>query len=180
MSQTSERLPDLSEAYPLTADQIDAYQRDGHLLLRGVCSPNEVAAYRPILTETVHKNNPHTRKLEERDTYGKAFIQVGNLWTREEKARPYVLARRFAHIAAQLMQAGDATFHAGWTLHSAPGNSSDTDREVMTVIYYANGTYIMNPPDNPSRWNDLKHCHPGVQPGEPAVSELNPLLYQVE
>ncbi len=75
------------------------------------------------------------------------------------------------------MQAGDATFHAGWTLHSAPGNASQIDREVMTVIYFADGVKTFAP-DNPHRADDLATWLPGVQPGEPAASPLNPLVYQ--
>ena len=61
------------------------------------------------------------------------------------------------------MQAGDATFHAGWTLHSAPGNAGSTTREVMTIIYFADGTRALTP-DNPNRQNDLDHWLPGRPP----------------
>jgi ectoine hydroxylase-related dioxygenase (phytanoyl-CoA dioxygenase family) len=275
MSQDTQSLPDLSAEYPLTEEQRAAYQRDGHILLRGVCSPEEVAAYRPVLTGTVARHNRETRKLEDRDTYGKAFLQIGNLWRKDEAARGFVFARRFARIAAELMEvdgvrlyhdqalykeaggghtpwhqdqyywpldtnntitmwmplvdvsvdmgpvtfasgshkegflghiaisddseayfdrfvkergypvvcqgmrAGDATFHSGWTLHSAPGNASRTDREVMTIIYYPDGIRTIHP-DNENRWADFRAFYPGMSPGELAVSEMTPLLYQRE
>ena len=65
-------------------------------------------------------------------------------------------------IFQEPMQAGDATVHARWTLHSAPDNSSDTDREVMTVLYYTDRTYIINPPDNPA--------HSGIAQGSPQAA----------
>ena len=40
------------------------------------------------------------------------------------------------------MKAGDATFHAGWTLHGAKPNPTPNMREVMTVIYYPDGAII--------------------------------------
>ena len=40
------------------------------------------------------------------------------------------------------LRAGDATFHSGWTVHSAGRNPSDTLRTVMTVIYYADGARV--------------------------------------
>jgi hypothetical protein len=49
-------------------------------------------------------------------------------------------------------------------------------REVMTVIYFADGTRV-GPADNANRKNDLADWLPGCQPGGPAASELNPLLY---
>ncbi|MEK6649518.1 MAG: phytanoyl-CoA dioxygenase family protein [Bacteroidota bacterium] len=74
------------------------------------------------------------------------------------------------------LNAGDATFHDGWTLHSAHRNASDRRREVMTVIYYADGTRLLEP-DNEHRKTDMEVFHPGQKPGELAASELNPLLY---
>ena len=73
--------------------------------------------------------------------------------------------------------AGDATFHYGWTLHGAPGNSSTRTREVMTVIWYPDGT-LVGPLDNASRQRDRDRWLPGLHPGDPAASELNPLVYQ--
>jgi ectoine hydroxylase-related dioxygenase (phytanoyl-CoA dioxygenase family) len=43
------------------------------------------------------------------------------------------------------MAAGDATFHAGWMLHRARANTSETLREVMTVIYVADGVRVAGP-----------------------------------
>ncbi|MCU0454573.1 MAG: phytanoyl-CoA dioxygenase family protein [Bacteroidetes bacterium] len=74
------------------------------------------------------------------------------------------------------LNAGDATFHAGWTLHSAHKNTSDRRREVMTVIYYADGARVVAP-DNEHRKVDLDVFIPGRKPGEPADTDLNPLLY---
>jgi ectoine hydroxylase-related dioxygenase (phytanoyl-CoA dioxygenase family) len=75
------------------------------------------------------------------------------------------------------LQAGDATFHSGWTIHSAHGNSSTQRREVITIIYYADGTRILEP-DNEHRKVDMEVFHPGQKPGELAASELNPLVYK--
>ena len=55
----------------------------------------------------------------------------------EEKSYPIV--------RASSMKAGDATFHAGWTLHNAPGNNSSKTREVMTIIFVADGAKISEP-----------------------------------
>jgi hypothetical protein len=74
------------------------------------------------------------------------------------------------------MAAGDATFHSGWTLHSAPGNHSDTMREVMTVIYFPDGTRVLEP-DNGNRAADLRAWLPGCKPGDLAASYLTPVIY---
>lgn len=267
-------LPTLDEPYALRPEQIEAYQRDGHIYLQGVASGEEAAAYERVLSELVQRRNKETRPLSERDTYGKAFIQIGNLWELSEEAARFTLAKRFARIAAELMgvdgvriyhdqalykepggghtpwhqdqiywpldtehtvtlwmplvpipeevgsmvfasgshrkglidkvvisdeshrtlaqyiegmgfektsygamRAGDATFHAGWTLHSAPGNPTEQMRKVMTIIYVADGVPVAEPDTN-ARRNDLARWLPGLRAGDIAASPLNPLVYR--
>jgi hypothetical protein len=74
------------------------------------------------------------------------------------------------------MPAGDATFHAGWTLHHAMGNPTQHTRAVMTVIYVADGARLIEP-DSPEREADLRELFPGLRPGDPASSELHTLVY---
>ena len=73
------------------------------------------------------------------------------------------------------MAAGDATFHTGWTLHRASPNVTGKVREVMTIIYYADGTRISA--IHAGNEADLKRWLPGLQAGNLAASPLNPLLY---
>ncbi len=42
--------------------------------------------------------------MEERDTYHRAFIQVTNLWEKDERARRLTFSRRLAGIAAALLE----------------------------------------------------------------------------
>ena len=74
------------------------------------------------------------------------------------------------------LSAGDATFHAGWTLHGAPPNYSDKLRAAMTIIYFEDGATAIEP-DNDNRKADLEHWLPGIKPGELAASEINPILF---
>ncbi|HZY82587.1 MAG TPA: phytanoyl-CoA dioxygenase family protein [Cyclobacteriaceae bacterium] len=265
-------LPDLSSEYPLSEQQIDAYQTNGHIFLRGLASSTEVSFYREAILAAVEKLNTEKRKLEDRDTYGKAFLQIYNLWRQNEILRTFVLAKRFAHVAAKLMgvqkvrlyhdqalfkepgggptpwhqdqyywpldtnntitmwmplidlnetmgimrfasktqtlgyvtaeaisdkseeffsnfirennfkiegtqeaKAGDATFHAGWTLHHAPANQSKVMREVMTIIYFPDKTKVLKP-DHHNRELDHSTWLMSIPPGEYAASELNPLI----
>ncbi len=87
-----------------------------------------------------------------------------------------VIREKQLPVESYELMAGDATFHSGRTLHSAHPNLSNRRREVITVIYYSDGTRIMEP-DNEHRKVDLGVFHPGQIPGELAASELNPLLY---
>ncbi len=73
------------------------------------------------------------------------------------------------------LRAGDATFHAGWTLHSAGANPTGTMREVITVIYYADGARVAEP--TPRQQFDLQLWLNGLAPGDLAAGERHPLLY---
>jgi ectoine hydroxylase-related dioxygenase (phytanoyl-CoA dioxygenase family) len=265
------QLPLLNDRYDLAPEAVATFQNNGHVLLRGVAKPEEVAAFRPVVASAVSRFNRESRPLEERDTYGKAFIQGMNLWREDDDVRRFVLAARFAGVAADLlgtesvriyhdqalvkepggghtpwhqdavywpidgtrcvtmwmplvditpemgvmtfvnrsntgalgdaaisddseahfdslvsrtaaklsipvsMSAGDATFHGGWTLHKAGANVSAITREVMTVIYFASDLTVQTPINEPQR-RDLACWLPGLVPGDPAASELNPIV----
>src|SRR5438309_1104627 len=94
-------LPALGGAHALTDAERDAFSRDGHVVLRGVATSDEVGAYRSAIRDGVARYNTETRPIEERDTYGKAFLQVPNLWRHDQAVARFVLAPRFASLAAQ-------------------------------------------------------------------------------
>lgn len=264
--------PDLSSEYPLTQQQVDAFQANGHIFLKELASAQEISFYREAILDGVKKLNTERRKLEDRDTYGKAFLQIYNLWRQNEILKTFVLSKRFAHVAAKLMgvdkvrlyhdqalfkepgggptpwhqdqyywpldtnntitmwmplvnltedmgimrfasethklgyitaeaisdaseqffsnfvkqnnfkiegtqtaNAGDATFHSGWTLHNAPANKSGIMREVMTIIYFPDKTRVLEP-DHDNRKADHATWLMSIPPGEYAASELNPLI----
>ncbi len=264
---------DLQNTYPVTEEQTESFQTKGYVLLREVAVPEEIAHFQPVISRACKIHNPETRRLEERDTYGKAFLQTMNLWRVDEEVKKFVFARRFARIAADLldvekvrlyhdqalfkeplggytpwhqdqyywcldtnktitmwmplvditkemgmltfaggsnlagyvesreisdytedlfekyvaekgfpiempefMKAGDATFHSGLTIHSAPANrSAEKTREVMTIIYFADGVKVSKP-INEHQEADRVAWLESLEPGELAASALNPVL----
>lgn len=79
-------------------------------------------------------------------------------------------------VRSSAFEVGDASFHGGWTLHSAPPNRTDTMREVMTIIYYADGTRV-GPLDHPNRRLDRDVWLRGCEPGQLASGPRNPVLW---
>jgi len=88
-----------------------------------------------------------------------------------------LVSERGWKIESDDIRCGDATFHAGWTVHSAHPNTSGIVRKVLTVIYFADGTKVAEPA-NQFRRTDMEVFLPGCRPGDNAASPLNPLLYQ--
>jgi hypothetical protein len=87
----------------------------------------------------------------------------------------HLSARSIARRRTGAMAAGDASFHLGWALHRAVANSTAVDREVMTVIWFADGARATEP-STTGQATDLRMWLPGVRPGELAASPLNPVL----
>jgi len=265
--------PNLADFKAISETQINSFRENGHVLIPGVLNEAEVSHYRDVINSAATKFNTEKRKLEDRDTYGKAFLQITNLWEVDENVKAYALAKRFGKIAADLlgvenvriyhdqalykepgggftpwhqdqyywpvdtsntitmwmplididvdmgmltfasgshqagfvenvpisdeseamlekfiqdkgfkitraqsMKAGDATWHYGWTLHSAPGNkSTETMREVMTVIFIADGAKVTEP-KNKHQEADRQRWMCGLPAGSLLNSSLNPLI----
>lgn len=263
-------LPDLNKTFTVSDEQINEFREKGHTLTRKLLTPSEAVLYREMIVEAADKYNTEKRKLEDRDTYGKAFLQIMNLWRNDENVKKFVMAKRFAKVAADLlgvknvriyhdqalfkepgggptpwhqdqyywpvdtkntitmwmplvninidmgmltfasgshnkgrifnheisdesekdfadyvekngfdvtraveMNAGDATWHYGYTIHNAPGNKSDTRREVMTIIYLADGAKVTEP-QNKWQKNDLTTWLMDQPVGNIIDSEMNP------
>ncbi|TZF83188.1 phytanoyl-CoA dioxygenase family protein [Pedobacter sp. BS3] len=273
MEKLMEKLPVLDDSFTaLSHEQVNEFRKNGHTLIQGLLHADEVAAYRRVITHAAEKYNTEKRKLEDRDTYGKAFLQIMNLWRSDNLVQQFVMSKRFARVAADLlgvenvriyhdqalfkepgggptpwhqdqyywpvdthhtvtmwmplvdidaamgmltfasgshkkgyvfnneisdesqdkfdeyiqqhnfpvvraaaMKAGDATFHYGYTIHNAPANQSQKMREVMTIIYVADGARVIKPQH---KWqeNDHKTWLMGLPEGELVTSELNPLV----
>ncbi len=94
----------LSTPYPLSADQIDQFQRNGYIKLKEVLSPAVLDEYRPVISEMVERLNKQDVPLAERGTYGKAFLQVSNIWESSKRVAELVMSKRLGQIAAELMR----------------------------------------------------------------------------
>ena len=93
----------LSRTYPVSTQQVQRYRRDGHVFLPQLLPCDSIAPYREAIVATADRYSRETRPLDERDTYGKAFLQIFNLWTLDDTVRRFVQAPRFAEVAARLL-----------------------------------------------------------------------------
>ena len=93
-----------------------------------------------------------------------------------EKYFQEIVRERDFHCSISELSAGDATFHFGWTLHKAPGNTTDRMRQVMTIIYCAADAKILEPA-NDRQQSDLSSWMPGQKPGDTVGSEINPIVW---
>jgi len=94
----------LSEPYHLSAEQISFYERNRYIKLKGVLNEETLQYFNLAITQRVDKMNTVMTPLQERTTYGRAFLQLFNLWREDEVVKQLVLSPRLGKIAADLMQ----------------------------------------------------------------------------
>jgi hypothetical protein len=95
----AESLPPLTSRYALTPEQIHAFRTQGHVHLKGVCSPEEVEAYGRIIARTAFGVWDKSGATGQ----GRHFLQTLNLRHRHPGIMKYVLAERFGRIVAELV-----------------------------------------------------------------------------
>jgi hypothetical protein len=263
----------LGEPYPLTEPRRMAFREEGFIRLPKVFAPEVLASLEPAITaDTLAHDKNAGVPLEDRDTYGKAFIQVGNLWERCPEARSLTFSKRLARIAAELLDvrgvrlwhdqalykepsggftpwhadqqywpmasglcvtawiplqavplemgplafargshrkrigrelaisdeseqliqdavreqglvevtepydAGDVSFHLGWTLHRAGPNTTARPRKVHTVIFMDIDMRLAKP-KNAAQRLDHETWTPSTAVGEVMADPRNPVLY---
>jgi ectoine hydroxylase-related dioxygenase (phytanoyl-CoA dioxygenase family) len=94
----------LDTPYLLTQDQLDFYQKNQFIKLKEVLNPETMQFFNALISKQVEEMNTVQTALEERTTYGKAFLQLFNLWCENTVIKELVFSKRIAKIAADLMQ----------------------------------------------------------------------------
>lgn len=87
------------------------------------------------------------------------------------------MEKRGFPIVNERYNLGDVSFHAGWTFHRAGANTSAKPRSVMTIIHM-DADMRVGEPANEMQRADLVQWLPGLGPGDPAASALNPVLFE--
>lgn len=110
----------LTAPYQLPPGAADAFREGGFVRLSGVLSPDVLAAYGEEVTREVLAARPNPAPLEERSTYDRAFLQVTNLWRRNQMVREFVLSPRLGRIAAELMGVRGVRLYHDQALYKEP------------------------------------------------------------
>jgi ectoine hydroxylase-related dioxygenase (phytanoyl-CoA dioxygenase family) len=102
----------LETSFPLSTEQIDFYQQFRYIKLKQVLNDETLQFFNQAITARVQLMNTVDTPLEERSTYGKAFLQLFNLWREDEVVKQLIFSKRLAKIASDLMQtAGVRLYH---------------------------------------------------------------------
>jgi ectoine hydroxylase-related dioxygenase (phytanoyl-CoA dioxygenase family) len=111
----------LDKPYSLTSEQIDFYQKNRFIKLKQVFDAETIAYFATVITEKVAEMNKVKTNVDERDTYGKAFLQLFNLWCEDEQIKQLVFSKRLAKIASDLMQVKGVRLYHDQALYKEAG-----------------------------------------------------------
>ncbi len=115
------RQQELDSPFALAPDQIAFYRENGYVKLKHVLSPELLEYYRVRINERVAELSADAVPLEQRTTYGKAFLQIMNLWRESGEVREFVFGKRLARIAAELMGVTGVRIYHDQALYKEPG-----------------------------------------------------------
>ena len=111
---------DLDADFDLPASAVESYRRDGYIRLRSVLDPAMLSRYGAEITRLTRALDTQDLPLEERSTYGRAFLQVMNLWRSSATVQRFVFGRRLAGIAARLMGVAGVRLYHDQSLYKEP------------------------------------------------------------
>ncbi len=111
----------LDKPFALTKEQIDFYKENRFIKLKNVLDSPTLAYYKKVINDKVAELSRDYAPLDQRDTYGKAFLQIMNLWTKDELVKTFAFSKRLAGIAAALMQVDGVRIYHDQALYKEPG-----------------------------------------------------------
>ncbi len=112
---------ELDEPFAVPEASIAFYRENGYVKLRHVLSRDLLEHFRRRISEKVQELSAGELPMEQRTTYGKAFLQIMNLWTKSDDVREFVFGKRLAQIAADLMGCRGVRVYHDQALYKEPG-----------------------------------------------------------
>jgi ectoine hydroxylase-related dioxygenase (phytanoyl-CoA dioxygenase family) len=90
--------------YSISDQQVESFKTNGFIKLKNVLSKDEIKYYEQEISKIVLNEKSLHLPMEARNTYQKAFLQIGNLWLKSKIVKQLVFSKRFAKIATDLLE----------------------------------------------------------------------------
>jgi ectoine hydroxylase-related dioxygenase (phytanoyl-CoA dioxygenase family) len=139
-------LQELNAPCNITNEQLDFFRKNGFIKIKDVLSPGLIDYMDKVISREVNRLNTQHLAIEDRDTYGKAFLQIMNIWRNAEDVKQIVFSKRLADIARQLLEVSGVRLYHDQALYKEPGGGHtpwhadqyywplETDRTVTAWI----------------------------------------------
>jgi hypothetical protein len=112
---------ELYAVYEVSPEMIEDFRRDGFVRVPGLLSSDVLDYMDQVITAEVDRLNTQHLSMEDRDTYGKAFLQIMNIWRNSEAVREIVFSRRLASVAKALLEVSGVRIYHDQALYKEPG-----------------------------------------------------------
>ena len=83
----------LNDHYKLSVEEISFYTQNKFIKLKQVLNEETISFFSNHIKKRVEELSAGKKSLEERDTYGMAFLQVFNLWREDDIIKEFVWRR---------------------------------------------------------------------------------------
>ena len=121
MNATPESIKAALDAnYSVTPAQVKYFSENGFIKIKNIFDASVIDYMNIVISKEVDRLNNQQIPLEERDTYGKAFLQIMNLWTHTEAVKDIVFSKKIAQIATGLMQTKGVRLYHDQALFKEP------------------------------------------------------------
>ena len=110
----------LDANYSVTPAQVKYFSENGFIKIKNIIDASVIDYMNIVISKEVDRLNNQQIPLEERDTYGKAFLQIMNLWTHTEVVKDIVFSKKIAQIATGLMQTTGVRLYHDQALFKEP------------------------------------------------------------
>ena len=175
------RLPEpivaaLDEECTPTPEQVEQYAKDGHIIMRSILPPPLLEVLREAIAEHTYRRNPRTTPLAERNTYDRAFIQVGGMWAHGGLARAFTFSKRLASCAARLMGSAGALLHHDQALFKEAEGGFTPWHCAPPPLFPRSLAARLPPSARRSRESDAALAAPGDQQYWPLETNSSPTI----
>jgi ectoine hydroxylase-related dioxygenase (phytanoyl-CoA dioxygenase family) len=110
----------LDANYSVTPAQVKYFSENGFIKIKNIFDASVIDYMNIVISKEVDRLNNQQIPLEERDTYGKAFLQIMNLWTHTSAVKDIVFSKKIAQIATGLMQTTGVRLYHDQALFKEP------------------------------------------------------------
>lgn len=114
-------LQELHAPFSLKKEQIEFFRENKFIKLKQVFSAELLAYYENVISQKVDELKQMDLPMEKRDTYGKAFLQITNLWREDQRVKEFVFSKRIARIATELLGVSGVRMYHDQALYKEGG-----------------------------------------------------------
>jgi ectoine hydroxylase-related dioxygenase (phytanoyl-CoA dioxygenase family) len=111
----------LNTPFEISPSQVAFFRENGFIKIKNVFSKEVIDFMSEAITREVNRLNKQRLSMEERDTYGKAFLQIMNIWRNSEVVKEIVFGKRLAQIATRLLEVKGVRMYHDQALYKEPG-----------------------------------------------------------